>query len=400
MAHKSLSIYTNQHLLKLALPVNAALLSFWPAAIISHTGADRIDTTLHPIRWAVVAGLAAPALLGATFIAAKFADKTNFAHSALRAFRWVVMAEFLVLVVLSTIGLVYEHRARLRDATLFHPPGKQVDIGGYRLHINCIGTGSPTIVLEYGHQGSYFDWNQVQPEIAGFTRVCSYDRAGYGWSDPSPRPRLPSVMAEELRALLDAAGEKPPYVVVAHSFGGFNALMFTHKFPDEVSGLVLVDGLHTFSEFSFELPEKASLRMMRVVMRFGLPRWRHWCGGTGPEELRGEKEAISCKPELYDAFYHERALFSDDVAEIRGITDLGSVPLIVIAHDPKIGNMSLEFWQQAQHQKLQLSRSSQLVIATGSGHDIPLMRPDVIVAAVRKLVQSPGTAGHPGNSLR
>jgi len=256
------------------------------------------------------------------------------------------------------------------------------------------------VILEYGHQASYFDWSHIQPEIAGFTRVCTYDRAGYGWSDASPRPRLPSVMAEELHALLDAAGEKAPYVLVAHSFGGFNAVMFTHKFPDEVSGLVLVDGLHTFSEFPFEFPEKASLRMMQLVMHFGLPRWRHWCGGAGPAAIRREKEAISCRPELYDAFYRERAAFGTGVAEIRGITHLGSVPLIVIAHDPKIGNMSPQFWQQAQQQKLQLSTNSELVIATGSGHDIPLVHPDVIVTAVRKLVQSPGTGGHPGNSLR
>ena len=359
-----------------------------------------MDTTLHPIRWTVIAGLAVPALLGATFVAARFSDQTNVAQSALRAFRWVVIAELLLLVALSTLGLVYEHRARARDASLFRPPGKLVDIDGYRLHLNCTGEGSPTVVLEYGHQGSYFDWNQVQPEIARFTRVCSYDRAGYGWSDPSPRPRFPSAMSEELHTLLHRVGELPPYILVAHSFGSFNAVMFTHKFPDEVFGVVLADGPHTFSEFPFELPEKASLRITQLMMHFGLPRWRHWCGGTGPKELRGEKEAICCRAELYDAFYRERAAFPEDVAEIRGITDLGSVPLIVIARDPKIGDMSPEFWQQVQQQKLQLSSNSELVVATGSGHNIPLVRPDVIVTAVRKLVQSPGTGGHPGNSLR
>jgi pimeloyl-ACP methyl ester carboxylesterase len=276
-----------------------------------------------------------------------------------------------------------------------------VDIGGYRLHLDCAGSGGPPIVLEYGHQASYFEWHKVQPDIARFGRVCLYDRAGYGWSDPSPRPRVPSLMAEELHSLLHAADEKPPYILVAHSLGSYNAVMFAHKFPDEVAGLVLVDGLRNFSIFPFGLSERLSLRAMQFIVPFGLPRWRGWCGGSGPPAHRGEKQAISCKPGLYGTFYRERAAFPADVLEMQAITDLGSVPLIVIAHDPKIGNMSGDFWRRVQNEKLQLSKNSELVIATGSDHDIPMVRPDVIVAAVRKLVtQRPGTGGQPGNSVR
>jgi len=279
-----------------------------------------------------------------------------------------------------------------------------VDIRGYRLHLNCGGSGGPTVILEYGHQGSYFDWSLVQPEIAHFTRVCYYDRAGYGWSDPSPRPRIPSVMSEELRSLLHSAGEKPPYILVSHSYGSVNAEMFAHKYPDEVAGLVLVEGVHTFANPEFQLADRLQLRAMQYLISFGLPRWRHWCGGTGPQELRGEKEAVTCRPTLYDAFYRERAAFPESLVELRAITNLGAVPLIVIARDPEIASEHSHDdpgWDRVQQQKLQLSKNSELVVASGSGHDVPQVRPDLIIAAVRKLVtQASGTGGHPGNSVK
>ena len=301
------------------------------------------------------------------------------------------------------IGVLYEWRAHQRDLKLHHPPGKLVDIGGYRLHISCAGSGDPTVVLEYGHQACYLNWYLVQPEIARFTRVCFYDRGGYGWSDPSPRPRVPSVMAEELHTLLRAAGEKPPYILVAHSFGSFNAVMFAHRFPEEVSGVVLVDGLHTLSSFPMQLRERVRLRWMQLMIPFGLPRWRGWCGGRAPEVIRGEKQAISCRAGLFGAFYREGAALPESVLEMRAITSLGATRLIVIARDPNLGKVTSGEgdWQRVQEQKLQLSEKSELVIATGSGHDVPTARPDVVVAAVRKLVaQASGTGEHPGNSLR
>ncbi len=100
---------------------------------------------------------------------------------------------------------------------------------------------------------------------------------------------VPGVMADELNTLLHAAGEQPPFVLVAPSFGSYNAVMFAHQFPGEVAGLVLIDGLHTFSDFPFSLNEKLSLRTMQFLLPFGLPRWRKWCGGAGPESQSRRK---------------------------------------------------------------------------------------------------------------
>src|SRR5258708_3668746 len=189
-----------------------------------------IEGTLHPIRWAMIAALGLTCALAVAFLAAKVVGHNDAGRIFLRLLRLTLGIEVLLLLILAFTGFLYERRAQARDLKLYRPPGRLLDIGGYRLHLSCTGSGSgPTVILEYGHQASYFDWALVQPEIAKFARVCFYDRAGYGWSDPSPRPRVPSVTAEELHTLLHAAGEKPPYIVVAHSYGSFDAVMFSHK---------------------------------------------------------------------------------------------------------------------------------------------------------------------------
>jgi pimeloyl-ACP methyl ester carboxylesterase len=116
-----------------------------------------------------------------------------------------------------------------------------VDVGGYRLHITCMGTGDPAVVIDAGAGNWSVSWVVIQRQLAGDTRVCKFDRAGLGWSDPSPRPRTAAVMADELHTLLHNAGELPPFVLVGHSLGGHNARMFADRYRDEVAALVLVE---------------------------------------------------------------------------------------------------------------------------------------------------------------
>ena len=285
---------------------------------------------------------------------------------------------------------------------MYPPRGRLVDLGGYHLHVYCEGTG-PTVVLEYGHQGSYTDWYRVQSQLAEFARVCIYDRAGYGWSDPSPKSRVPSVMAEELHKLLHSAGVVPPYILVGHSFGGLNALMFARKFPNDVAGIVLVDASLPEMMSVGRWQHAARIGVMQMAVAFGLARCRGWCGGNAPAEIRRLKQAITCRSALYETYRREWASFPQSAAEIRTITSIGSIPLIVIARDPDTGeNRSREQrWNRSQQERASLSTNSEFVIAKGSGHDVPLSQPGVITAAVRKIVaQASGTAGHPGNSVR
>src|SRR5262245_52057806 len=124
------------------------------------------------------------------------------------------------------------------------PPGKWIGIGGYRLHLNCSGNKGPTVVLIAGAGDFSFDWGLVQPGIAQFARVCSYDRAGFAWSDPGPTPRTMKQEAFELHLLLAAAGIKGPYLLVGHSLGGLIARVYFDQYPQEVAGIVLVDSTH------------------------------------------------------------------------------------------------------------------------------------------------------------
>jgi hypothetical protein len=128
------------------------------------------------------------------------------------------------------IGMIYENIFEARDRRFNPMPGKRFDAGGYKMHIDCTGEGSPTVILDSGLGDTYVSWRKVQPQIAKFARVCSYDRAGLGYSDSSSQPRTSKVIATELHALLQAAGIAPPYVLVGHSMAGFNVRGSTPAF--------------------------------------------------------------------------------------------------------------------------------------------------------------------------
>ena len=149
----------------------------------------------------------------------------------------------IFITTLGIIGAVYQSLATSRDRELYPPPGQLVDVGGYRLHVYCIGEGSPTVVLEAGSGGKgVIAWSLVQERMAITTRVCSYDRAGLGWSDPDPtdQPRPSLRVAQSLYTLLHNAGIDGPYVLVGHSSGGLHVRSFASQYPEEVVGMVLL----------------------------------------------------------------------------------------------------------------------------------------------------------------
>jgi pimeloyl-ACP methyl ester carboxylesterase len=145
----------------------------------------------------------------------------------------------LATVSLAITGTLYEMIGRWRGAQRFPQRGHLVQAGSIRMNIDCSGQGSPTVILESGSGGPSVDWLMVQPEVAKFSRVCSYDRAGYGWSDSGPEPRSSLQIAHELKRLLQAAGEKGPYVLVGHSMGGYDIRVYTGQYPNDVAGMVL-----------------------------------------------------------------------------------------------------------------------------------------------------------------
>ncbi len=149
-----------------------------------------------------------------------------------------------LVVLLAVAGLVYQWAATRIDERRYPMPGVLVEVDGHRMHLDCRGAGSPTVVMDAGLGDSSVTWALVQPEVATFTRACSYDRPGYGWSDGANVPRDSQAVARQLHALLAGAGIPGPYLLVGHSFGGLNQLVFHSLYPSEVAGMVLVDSSH------------------------------------------------------------------------------------------------------------------------------------------------------------
>ena len=155
---------------------------------------------------------------------------------------FVVLGAFLIVAALS--GATYQWLATRKELAATPPPGHLVDIGGYRLHLWCTGDGAPAVILDTGLGGSSADWGFVQPDVARFTRVCSYDRAGMGYSDPGPSPRTARRIASELAELLVRSGIGGPVVLVGASIAGFDVRVFASDHPERAAGLVLVDASH------------------------------------------------------------------------------------------------------------------------------------------------------------
>jgi pimeloyl-ACP methyl ester carboxylesterase len=163
--------------------------------------------------------------------------------------KWIAILAILLVVFAALAGAAYQAFYNARDARRFPWQGHSFplgpEFGQTSLALYCTGQGSPTVLLDSGlGVPGIAGWKFVQPEVVKFTRVCSYDRAGYGWSSPGPMPRTSEQIVKELHALLAASGEKGPYLFVAHSFGGYNVRIYTSHYSADVAGLVLVDTSH------------------------------------------------------------------------------------------------------------------------------------------------------------
>jgi pimeloyl-ACP methyl ester carboxylesterase len=198
--------------------------------------------------------------------------------------RWLkraLLACVVLLAFVSISGALYQWLATRRDLAAHPAPGHLVDIGGHRLHIWCTGSGTPAAILDSGLGGSFVDWSYVQPDIARFTTVCSYDRAGMGYSDPGPFPRTSEQIADELAVLLDRAHIPGPVVLAGASLGGFNVRVLASTRPERVAGLVLVDASHETQ--SAEIPGIA--RFVPVFSTLGIFRIADITFGQRPNSL-------------------------------------------------------------------------------------------------------------------
>jgi pimeloyl-ACP methyl ester carboxylesterase len=253
-----------------------------------------------------------------------------------------------------------------------------VDVGGYRLAIYCIGEGSPAVVLETGLGAPSEYWAPVQQEIAGLTRVCRFDRAGRGKSDPAPAttPRTCTDMVAELRALLRNAGIPAPYVLVGNSLGGMNARLYAYEHPKEVAGLVLVDGSHhdQFTRIGEALPEPEP---------------------SSPDSHKGFYHFWAAGGWKDPANNPDNADLVTSLEQLRAIHSLGDMPMVVLASgaflreaptSPEAGPRLHEIWQDLQRELASLSSNSVYSVVESSGHFIQRDRPEVVAKAIRRVL--------------
>src|SRR5215213_5143922 len=189
----------------------------------------------------------------------------------------VVLAGLILLIVLA--GLVYQFVATRLAYREYPAPGQMVAVSGHGMQLYCTGKarGGPTVVMDAGLGGGVLDWQTVQPKVAKFARVCSYDRSGIGWSKSGPNPHTSPRIVEELHALLKKGGVEGPYVLVGHSFGGANAQLYAAEYPQEVAGMVLVDSaldLHVLDKDLMNAAEAAAPTplMLKFLVALGIGR--------------------------------------------------------------------------------------------------------------------------------
>src|SRR5512134_1235651 len=168
-------------------------------------------------------------------------QRTNQAWNFFK--RSLIVLSILVFV-LAMAGMIYQTASAEADRRNLPAPGNLIDVGGFKMHIYCMGEGSPTVILETLSGGTSSYWGWIQPEVAKETRVCVYDRAGRGWSEPDPEPITLGRTVRNMHTLLTNARVEGPYVLVGHSIGGIYVRQFAADYPDEVAGMVLVDASH------------------------------------------------------------------------------------------------------------------------------------------------------------
>jgi pimeloyl-ACP methyl ester carboxylesterase len=329
------------------------------------------------------------------------------------------MGYWLIIVILvpfvAIAGWFFELARERAARRRYPPPGTLVDVGGFRLHLYCRGErrpGQATVVLESGHGLWSLAWNPVMDEIARFARVCAYDRAGFGWSERSPRGRAPQEVAAELHTLLTNAGESGPYVLVGHSLGGVFIRQYYSQFPDEVAGMVFIDILpDKLAEYlpTYYQMLRRSLRSMRLVAllaNFGLIRLmvpRRFRGQ--PSYLLPQDRAVfaaqSVSSTYMDSLYEETAAAGRVVPRTGTVAHLENRPLVVIkAHYPESRpptahgytdeswKQLLQAWPILQKELSDLSSCSQYIEASSGHGDVIAKQPEVVVKAVRWVVDN------------
>lgn len=334
----------------------------------------------------------------------------------------------IIIAALLLLGCTYQLIGTLRDARNFPPPGKMIQAGRLRLHMNASGSGSPVVVLDSGIAASSLSWVGIQAVLSRETTVCSYDRAGFGWSETSRAARTPHELARELHSMLASAGLQPPFLLVGHSFGGLVVRAFAAQYPQDTAGLILVDAL---SHREWLQPTEQQKRMLQggvlfsrigvVLAALGVVRLclnllakgsrkapQAVLKGFGkgasalvtrimgevtklPPEVLPAIRAHWSRPKSFATMARYLAALPKSSAEFAESRPLPNVPLIVLSAQCAGEQLA------AQREMASLCSEGEHRVISGCGHWLHLDRPDAVVEAVRSVLERV-RAAHP--SLR
>jgi pimeloyl-ACP methyl ester carboxylesterase len=248
-----------------------------------------------------------------------------------------------IAIVVLLAGATYQGVATALERRQYPRPGGLVDVGGHQLHIHCTGEGSPAVVLEAPAMGLSAAWGWIQPDVAKTTRVCSYDRAGLGWSEAGDSTFDPARVAPELRALLAQAGVKPPYVLAGHGLGASFAEIFAAKHPDVLAGLVFIDPPHIAAPENISRTRVSSfVRLVSVspwLARAGVLRATRMLSDEAnglPPESEGAVRAFLNRPDHLTRASRELAKWNEVVGAASDARQLNVRPAIVVrSSDPE-----------------------------------------------------------------
>jgi pimeloyl-ACP methyl ester carboxylesterase len=294
-----------------------------------------------------------------------------------------LIAVTIFVLVMGIIGTVYQTAATEADQRNFPPPGNLIDVGGFKMHIQCEGAGSPTVILEAMAGGTSTYWGWIQPEVQKETRVCVYDRAGFGWSESDPEPQSLARTARNLHALVVNANVEGPYILVGHSLGGVYVRQFAADYPDEVSGVIMLDEANPqqFVKYPELFAEGDNfigmLNGIKFLNRIGVGHLYFALGGKMdfselPEPQRSQMEAFWSTPQYFEAQGAEIVAGHEIWADALNLKRLGDLPLMVVSR-----GLNLDYeWNKYQDDLANLSSNSVHITVEGANHGALVFDPE------------------------